>query len=355
MFKEQASVMASMRKRLSIVALSPSLLLGKPKPEEEAANDHELQELNTVMRTTFNASVRLHKNMDRMKMKRLPNGEVGFDVPLPFLIFDPYSRWRVVWDVLMMLLLFYSLVSVPYLLAFQADGTSTETLCESDISNQDPTWYVELVVDLCFICDILVTFRTAFLGNRGLVTDWKGIAANYMRGMFIVDLVSAFPLNLLILAMCATFEENRALLSSNKFFKLLRLVRVLRLLRVARIKAFMEKLRDMWHVNPGILRLVRFLLAVCLFAHYNACLMYYIGEFFFDESKPEMRTWITSTKQIAVLGEDGGEIKVFVRQLPYPSQKYLVSLYWAITTMCTIGCECLVFVRVYACMCVCLC
>lgn len=53
---------------------------------------------------------------------------------------------------------------------------------------------VDLFVDLFFFCDIVVNFRTTYIGkNDMLVTCPKKIAIRYLRTYFIVDLVAAIP------------------------------------------------------------------------------------------------------------------------------------------------------------------
>ena len=49
-------------------------------------------------------------------------------------------------------------------------------------------------MDIFFFCDIIVNFRTTYIGkNDTSVTDPKKIAVRYLRTYFIVDLVAAIP------------------------------------------------------------------------------------------------------------------------------------------------------------------
>lgn len=66
-----------------------------------------------------------------------------------------------------------------------------------------PTTYeslilVDLCVDIFFFCDIVVNFRTTYIGKTdAVVTDPKKIALRYLRTYFIVDLVAAIPWDLI--------------------------------------------------------------------------------------------------------------------------------------------------------------
>ena len=57
---------------------------------------------------------------------------------------------------------------------------------------------VDLCVDIFFLFDIIVNFRTTYIGkNDALVTDPKKIAIRYLSTYFIVDLVAAIPWDLI--------------------------------------------------------------------------------------------------------------------------------------------------------------
>lgn len=51
-----------------------------------------------------------------------------------------------------------------------------------------------VMVVLFPFADILLNFRTTYVSRKGeVVSDWKAIAINYMRGWFVVDLLAALP------------------------------------------------------------------------------------------------------------------------------------------------------------------
>ena len=53
-------------------------------------------------------------------------------------------------------------------------------------------------MDIFFFCDIIVNFRTTYIGKTdAVVTDPKKIALRYLRTYFIVDLVAAIPWDLI--------------------------------------------------------------------------------------------------------------------------------------------------------------
>ena len=82
------------------------------------------------------------------------------------LTFDPLGQSRQWWDVAMTALLLYCTAEVPLRVAFEEDMASN--------------WrYFNVLVDLLFIVDIGVNFRTAFYVDGVLVREWREIAKHY--------------------------------------------------------------------------------------------------------------------------------------------------------------------------------
>ena len=74
-------------------------------------------------------------------------------------------------------------------------STRTES---SDTTRADPLVIIDLMVDLMFIADILINFRTTYLQNGEVVTNQKKIAINYVKGWFVIDTIAAIPFDLLL-------------------------------------------------------------------------------------------------------------------------------------------------------------
>ena len=83
------------------------------------------------------------------------------------------------WDIVLAFLLVYTLIVLPLRLAFKV----------MDYPQLDYT------IDALFITDIIINFNTPFedLEQRYLVTNRKRIACTYLKGWFLIDLISSFP------------------------------------------------------------------------------------------------------------------------------------------------------------------
>ena len=71
-------------------------------------------------------------------------------------------------------------------------------MANADGGRADPLVIVDLIVDLMFIADILINFRTTYVTNGEVVTDKQKIAVNYVKGWFVIDTIAAIPFDLLL-------------------------------------------------------------------------------------------------------------------------------------------------------------
>jgi hypothetical protein len=83
--------------------------------------------------------------------------------------------------VFIIMLLIYTATYVPYKICFE-DETS------------DAHFVFDLLVDFFFLIDIILTFFTAYQDNYGSIVTRKSlIAKNYIRGFFVIDVLTTFP------------------------------------------------------------------------------------------------------------------------------------------------------------------
>lgn len=109
-----------------------------------------------------------------------------------------YSPFKAVWDWLILLLVIYTAIFTPYSAAFLLND-------QEDVSNENcsyscnPLSVVDLMVDIMFIIDILINFRTTYVNTNEEVVSHPGkIAIHYFKGWFLIDMVAAIPFDLLI-------------------------------------------------------------------------------------------------------------------------------------------------------------
>lgn len=114
-----------------------------------------------------------------------------------------YSPFKAIWDWIVLFLVMYTAIVTPYMAAFVLTRETNKTgriLATSINIEDDPLVIVDYIVDVMFIIDIFINFRTTFVdSNDEVVSDPCRVAVNYMKGWFIVDLLAAIPFELLIM------------------------------------------------------------------------------------------------------------------------------------------------------------
>lgn len=148
----------------------------------------------------------------------------------------PLSFEKLIWDGMILLLLFYTLVAVPLEIVMD--------------SNPSGLWFAwETLTDILFICDVMLNFRTGFMDDQGHeVFDKNKIASNYLGGWFWPDAISAVPFSLLIGAFERSAQaDGSGLVKVTKGGRLAKALKGLRMTKLARVLKFAkvgEVLRD---------------------------------------------------------------------------------------------------------------
>eukprot|EP00760_Papus_ankaliazontas_P034298 PhM_4_TR7106/c0_g1_i1/m.91340 len=161
------------------------------------------------------------QNFDELYLDKLTEPQKGD--PLYFLpIFLPESPEMRKWDVLLSVLTLYSLIKVPYEIAFDS---------------RVKAWAIVLntIFDFCFIADIFVHFRTAYRTRFGFETRWDKIRNHYFGEWFFFDLAPAFPMDLVLYLSTTGGGEDFSFTKAADSTKCLRLPRLFRLLRLFRL------------------------------------------------------------------------------------------------------------------------
>jgi len=184
-----------------------------------------------------------------------------------FLLF-PLGRFKFKWDLVMMGLIIYSCISVPFRLGLNHPAAGT-------------WWGIELIVSLCFVADVILTFNTAFLDGDHLLLDKVMIRNAYLRSWFLTDALSAVPMELVDLAVVLFLphitEEGGYGHNSLRWVRAMRLVRMLRLLRLLKIQRYINILEEELHANLQLLQLVKVVGAVVYLAHLLGCFWFWLG------------------------------------------------------------------------------
>lgn len=222
----------------------------------------------------------------------------------------PNSHLRRGWNGLLVGLLLYTALVMPYRLAFM-EGNEDET-----------SWFVaERMVDGLFFMDvILICFTAVEDSNGNLITDNRRIFTRYLRSWLVLDLVACIPFSLL------ESQDDYHSGTHNSMIRLLRLPRLYRLLRITRLYRLalkgkaaetLERLQDYLAINRGVTKIAYFAVSVLVSLHVSGCLWYYIAKL--QGFGPD--TWVSRAELID----------------SHDASKYIAAVYWACFTLTTVG------------------
>uniref|UniRef100_A0A671MSH3 Potassium voltage-gated channel, subfamily H (eag-related), member 4b n=1 Tax=Sinocyclocheilus anshuiensis TaxID=1608454 RepID=A0A671MSH3_9TELE len=248
------------------------------------------------------------KNDDMFEKPSLPEYKVAAVQKSRFILLH-YSVSKALWDWMILLATFYVAVTVPYNVCFTA-YSDVETAGRSTIVS-------DIAVEMLFILDIILNFRTTYVSQSGqVVYEPRSICLHYATTWFFVDLVAALPFDLL-------YAFNITVTSLVHLLKTVRLLRLLRLL---------QKLDRYSQYSAMVLTLLMSMFA--LLAHWMACIWYIIG-------RKEMETNASGAWDIGWLHELGRRLdKPYLNSTvggPSVRSAYIASLYFTLSSLTSVG------------------
>uniref|UniRef100_A0A3Q3LYM8 Voltage-gated delayed rectifier potassium channel KCNH4 n=1 Tax=Mastacembelus armatus TaxID=205130 RepID=A0A3Q3LYM8_9TELE len=204
------------------------------------------------------------QKQDKSKLK-INNNMFGEKPPIPeykvaaiqksrFILLH-YGTFKAGWDWLILLATFYVAVTVPYNVCFTVVGGRDE-----GSAPRSPPSVSDILVEILFMLDIVLNFRTTFVSTSGqVVYDARSICVHYVTTWLFVDIIAALPFDLL-------YAFNVSVYFGVHLLKTVRLLRLLRLL---------QKLERYSQYSAVVLTLLMSMFA--LLAHWMACVWYFIG------------------------------------------------------------------------------
>mmetsp|Transcript_20323 Transcript_20323/g.52039 ORF Transcript_20323/g.52039 Transcript_20323/m.52039 type:complete len:516 (-) Transcript_20323:1454-3001(-) len=267
----------------------------------------------------------------------------------PRCMIHPESKFRRVWEIITMVALIYSAFAIPVRVSF---ADFDENLDVTDAAFWDGWTIVDLIVDTAFLLDVFLNFFTGYITESDCddaFIEWspKRVAKKYVLGWFLIDLVAALPFYLFINGDTSLASVNRIprIARLPRIFKLFRLFRLVKLARISRGGAMLQKMSEWTSINPALVRTIKFLFSIVLVSHMMACFWYLTAAL----SDFNRATWVSrllhewACPPVDVMIEQGHIENVTCvanatdRYSFSTPHYYLISLYWSITTMSTIG------------------
>eukprot|EP01052_Picozoa_sp_SAG31_P015477 SAG31_NODE_996_length_10492_cov_4.648802_1_plen_739_part_00 len=200
-------------------------------------------------------------------------------------IIHPDWPFRQGWDILQIMFLAQVALLTPFEIGFD----------RPDPVLWSTSFFVHAIVDIYFIADIWMSFCTAFFYAENKIVDgikmlageleirWGKIAKRYVRGWFLIDILSSLPISYIVyfLPSLSAASENSALdtddMANVELVKLIRLLRLFKLLRLARLKRLMQQYEAVFYSLMQRLKIAKLILYIMITSHWLCCAWFYVG------------------------------------------------------------------------------
>ena len=222
-----------------------------------------------------------------------------------FLLY-PKDVFTVIWNIIISIVLLY----VTFIMTF-----------EMAFIEEIITFFIitEYIVTVIFGLDIIVNFNKAFTNKKGkLITCRKKIVKRYLKGWFVLDLISFFPFFVF-----NKLNNDFGLIIGFKTLKILKILNIVRLIRLVKIikKLTINQFRDpsnqfKKNLKKNYERLAIHCILILISCHVFGCLFYFIPRI----ASPE-ENWVVNRNL----------------ENHHYIHKYLYSIHWIIETIITVG------------------
>ncbi|CAF4327235.1 unnamed protein product, partial [Rotaria sp. Silwood2] len=240
-----------------------------------------------------------------------------------------YSPFKAVWDWVIFLLVLYTGIITPYTISFLSDEdqkrTNLNVLPSTRQFNRERTSIhvlviIDVLVDMMFIFDILISFRTTFVlkETNEVITSPILIAKHFVIDSwrrFVVDILGALPWDIL-------FYGNGSHSS-------MRLANCFKLARLLRLVAFVRNFQKTEY-RSAVLFFLMLLFAIA--AHWLACIFHFIAIL----ERPNLQVKYSWLDHLA----EKYKMPYLVNDTlsgPDLKSKYLTALFFAMTSLTSVG------------------
>lgn len=127
------------------------------------------------------------------------------------LVINPRSDLYRYWETVSSFCIFLTCLVVPFQASFNSEWSTL--------------WAFTYIFDVLFLADVVLRFCVGYFSKGTLITDGSLIRRRYLRGTFLLDLLTIFPLDFLVFGVGTHLRWHQSL-------SLLRLNRILRVYRL---------------------------------------------------------------------------------------------------------------------------
>lgn len=238
-------------------------------------------------------------------------------------VIDPRRNFRVSWNLLIMFFILWNCFEIPFRICFSVEEPK-DVLYQLDTFN--------FIMDLIFLVDVALNFRTGYYENGVLITDSTKIARKYLKSWFWIDFFTSVPFYVIIEGSIHSSASSSEFSKSLKFFKYPRLWRAFKIFRLPQ----MIRILKAWEVNnyyaARFLPFFKIFFVAFFLAHTGSCLfMLSVYAYTTDDDKLFFRSSTWPAREFDVHGVD---------ELNYENthvKLWFYGMYYSVVTLTSVG------------------
>ena len=219
-------------------------------------------------------------------------------------VIHPQFIYKRLWDCLIEIFILYSVLVISVQIAFYRQSLGG--------------WFVmDMIVYAFFMVDMLFSFQTAYYDSdkKAYILDSYAIARRYLITWFLIDFISSIPWDLIAESAAPQGASSKIAIEVS----ILRLVRVLRIMKLNVLYGFLT--RYVRTENAVVFDLVELIAKILILCHCVTCLWWSIS---IQTTGP---AWFNDVNMVLI-------DHLRDSRLLY---QYIISAYWSLTTLTTIG------------------
>ena len=165
----------------------------------------------------------------------------------------PTDSIKLKWDIVVMVCAIFNCFTIPLKVAFEPPQL------EKPLFNT-----INFCVDLIFLFDMIINFRTTYIDSHGQeVTNPWSIARNYLKFNFWVDLLATIPIDSIL---------HQIMKNDNPTYELFGILKLGRLNKLKKIISYLNVVEDV----KQFMNLMKLVFFIVIYIHCFACTWWYM-------------------------------------------------------------------------------
>lgn len=232
-------------------------------------------------------------------------------------LISPDSVIRVFWNVIVLSIIIYNCLMVPFYLSFGVDRSQL---------------MLDYIFDALLVCDMILNFKVFAIRLEGeLVCDPHRVKRMYIQNKFRNDAVATIPYDIFYFLFSPSKSYNALLIA------LFRIPKLIWMLRLPEILNSIFRVFEGTDISLSPLKLFEFLTGVLLIAHWAACGFYAFAKWKIGVVHPSESIHILESANMNNWRGTWVQRQIVNGKLPWdggkPWQQYIRAFNWALPTL----------------------